>query len=121
MKRKKYNKIILISNVGEDFCGKIFVEKARKIIGNDVIAFFLSYQICHLDWIKNYKNALFSNDPKFYEEYIQCFGKTYDIKANIQSLIGKMENHYGVIFNFDDKYLDFPHFKEHGKYNDLQF
>ena len=121
VKRKKYNKIILISNVGKDFSGKIFVEKARKIIGNDVIAFFLSYQICHLDWIKNYKNALFSNDPKFYEEYIQCFEKTYDIKTNIQSLIRKMNNHYGVIFNFDDKYLDFPHFKEHGKYNDLQF
>ena len=32
-----------------------------------------------------------------------------------------MENHYGVKFNFDDKYLDFPHFKNDGKYNDLQF
>jgi len=111
VKRKKYNKVILISNVGADFGGKIFIDKARKIIGSNIIALFLAYRICHLDWIKNYKNALFSNDPKFYEEYIQCFGKTYDIKTNIQSLIGKMENHYGVIFNFDDKYLDFPHFK----------
>jgi hypothetical protein len=121
VKRKKYNKIILISNVGKDFGGKIFIDKARKIIGNDVIALFLAYRICHLDWIKNYKNALFSNEPKFYEEYIQCFEDKYQMEYNIQRLIEKMENHYGVKFNFDEKYLDFPNFKEDGKYNDLQF
>jgi hypothetical protein len=38
--RKKYNKIILISNVGTDFRGKKFIEKARKIIGNNVIVLF---------------------------------------------------------------------------------
>ena len=121
VKRKKYNKIILISNVGADFGGKIFIDKARKIIGSDVIALFLAYRICHLDWIKNYKNALFSNEPKFYEEYLQCFEDKYQIEYNIQSLIEKMEKHYEVRFNFDDKYLYFPHFKEDGKYNDLQF
>ena len=64
VKRKKYNKIILISNVGIDFGGKIFIEKARKIIGNDVIALFFAYRICHLDWIKNYKNTLNLNFMK---------------------------------------------------------
>ena len=34
IKRKKYNKIILISNVGPNFGGKTFVEEARQIIGN---------------------------------------------------------------------------------------
>ena len=38
IKRKKYNKIILISNVGNDLGGKKFIEQARKIIGSDVIA-----------------------------------------------------------------------------------
>ena len=98
-----------------------FIEKARKIIGNDVIALFLAYNICHLDWIENYKNALFSNEPKFYEEYIQCFEDKYQIEYNIQRLIEKMEEHYDAKFNFDDKYLYFPHFKEDGKYNDLDF
>ena len=121
VKRKKYNKIILISNVGTDLGGKIFVEKARKIIGSDVIALFLAYRICHLDWIKNYKNALFSNESKYYEKYLQCFGFYYDIKKNIKKLIEEMEIHYDVKFNFDDKYLNFPLFKEDGKYNDLQF
>ena len=32
IKRKKYNKIILLSNIGQDLAGKKFVDKARKII-----------------------------------------------------------------------------------------
>ena len=92
VERKKYNKIILISNVGDDLGGKKFITNARKIIGNDVIALFLAYNTSHLDWIKNYKNALFSNDPKFYEEYLECFVDKYKLKENIETLIGKMEN-----------------------------
>ena len=38
---------------------KEFIIKARKIIGSDVITLFLAYNIGHLDWIKNYSNALF--------------------------------------------------------------
>ena len=38
VKRKKYNKIILISNVGKEKAGKAFIDKAREIIGNDVIS-----------------------------------------------------------------------------------
>ena len=51
------------------------MEQARKIIGNDVIVLFLAYNIAHLDWVKTYKNALFSNDPNFYEEYLKCFSE----------------------------------------------
>ena len=117
VKRKKYNKIILISNVGKDKAGKTFIDKAREIIGNDVIALFLAYKTSHLKWIKDYKNALFSNDPKFYEEYLSSFGN----ENKILELIKKMEKHYDVKFNFDDKYLYFPNFKENGKYGEMQF
>ena len=122
--RKKYNKIILISNVGKDKGGKKFIEKARQIIGSNVIALFLAYNISHLDWIKNFKNAIFSNDPKFYEEYLQCFeegGSKYYIKSNLNGLIKKMEKHYEVKFNFDESFLDYPHFKEEGVYSELRF
>ena len=81
---------------------------------------FLAYNISHLDWIKNYKNALFSNDPKFYEEYLDCFNNN-DIKSTLNSLISNMEKHYNVKFNFDDKFLDYPLFKESGNYSDLSF
>ena len=121
VERKKYNKIILISNVGTDLGGKKFVDKAREIIGNDVIALFLAYNIAHLKWIKDYKNALFSNDPKFYEEYLKCFENENSIKGNLESLKDKMEKHYEVKFNFDDKFLDYPQFKDGGNYSDLSF
>ena len=118
--RKKYNKIILISNVGKDKGGKKFIEKARQIIGNDVIALFLAYQISHLDWIKDFKNAIFSNEPKFYEEYLQCFGCGSE-KYELKHLKKKMEKHYGVKFNFDDSFLDYPLFKKEGEYSELRF
>ena len=121
IKRKKYNKIILISNVGTDLGGKHFINEARKIIGNDVIALFLAYNKSHLDWIKNYPNAIFSNEPKFYEEYLECFNDDYNINKKIRELISKLENHYDVKFNFNDKFLDFPYYKEGGKYSDLTF
>ena len=121
--RKKYNKIILISNVGTDLGGKKFIDKARQIIGNEVIVLFLAYSISHLNWIKDYKNALFSNEPKFYEEYLECFScvNQYNIEERINELIRKMEGHYKVKFNFDNKYLEYPHFKNDGHYKDLRF
>ena len=121
VERKKYNKIILISNIGNDLGGKKLVTEARKIIGNDVIALFLAYNVDHLKWVKNYKNALFFNDPEFYEEYLQCFEKSNYIKENIKSLIKKMENHYKITFKFDDNFLNFPKFRVIGKYSDLSF
>ena len=128
IKRKKYNKIILLSNIGSDYGGKKFVEQARKIIGNDVIVLFLAYNIAHLDWVKTYKNALFSNDPNFYEEYLKCFSENEQygfsddiIIDNILTLKEKMESHYKVKFNFTDDFLNYPKFKASGKYSDLFF
>lgn len=125
VKKKKYNKIILISNVGTDYGGIKFVEEARKIIGNNVIVLFLAYNIKHLDLIKQYKNALFSNEPSFYEEYLKCFSDSLisdNLKMNkITMLKNKMENHYGVKFNFDNQFLYFPHYKCEGLYTDLIF
>ena len=128
IKRKKYNKIILLSNIGSDLGGKKFVEQARKIIGNDVIVLFLAYNIEHLNWVKTYKNALFSNDPNFYEEYLKCFSENEQygfsddiIIDNILTLKEKMESHYKVKFNFTDDFLNYPKFKASGKYSDLFF
>ena len=121
VERKKYNKIILISNVGTNLGGKDFIKKARKIIGNDVIALFLAYNTAHLKWIKDFKNSLFSNEPQFYEEYLDCFSDNKKIEENIKNLIAQMENHYKIKFNFDNDFLKFPNYKESGKYSDLRF
>ena len=122
VKRKKYNKIILISNIGSDLGGKKFVDSARKIIGNDVIVLFSAYNIEHLKWIKDYKNALFSNDPNFYEEYLDCFSEgKFSAKYEITKLKEKIEEHYKVKFNFDDKFLNYPLFRKEGKFSNLSF
>ena len=123
VERKKYNKIILISNVGTDMGGKKFISDARKIIGNDVIALFLAYNKSHLNWIKNYKNSLFSNEGNFYEEYLNCFfniDRSEVINA-INKLREKIENQYDIKFDFDSNFLYFPNFKEDGKFSDLRF
>ena len=128
IKRKKYNKIILLSNIGSDFGGKKFIDEARKILKNDVIVLFLAYNIDHLDWVKDYKNALFSNEPDFYEQYLECFSPTDknnftddDIVDNILTLKDKMESHYGVKFNFKNNFLEYPLYKGSGHYSDLTF
>ena len=124
VERKKYNKIILISNVGKNNEGKTFIERAREIINSDVIALFIAVRLTHLDWIQNFKNALFSNDPEFSKEYLDCFNYDcyeYERINRIQNLIKKMESSYNVEFNFDDKFLDFPNYKKIGKYSDLSF
>ena len=124
VKRKKYNKIILISNVGSDLGGKEFIDQARKIIGNDVITLFLAYNIEHLNWIKNYKNSLFSNEPNFYEKYLACFSDMYDDaykKDKLIELKEDMEKHYKVNFNFNGHFLYYPNFKDEGRFSDLTF
>ena len=130
VKRKKYNKIILISNAGTDISGRQFVIDARKIIGNDVIALFLCYNIQHLKWIKKFKNALFSNEPEFYENYLQSFVTNSDIseeekekqiKIQLIRLIKQIQNKYKTNFNFDNDFLKFPNFKKEGHFSDLTF
>jgi hypothetical protein len=121
IRRKKYNKIILISNAGNG--GKEFISEARKIIGNDVIALFVAYMVEHLKWIKDFPNAIFCNESTFYEKYLECFNDTNtdNVKENIDTFIRSIENHYQVKFKINNKYLYFPLYKESGKYSDLTF
>ena len=123
VERKKYNKIILISNVGPDMGGKKFITEARKIIGNDVISLFLAYNKNHLNWIKNFKNSLFSTGANFYEEYLDSFfnNNSEDTIKAINKLREKIENQYNVKFSFDSNFLYFPNFKDSGKFSDLRF
>jgi len=120
VKRKKYNKIVLISNIGEDYGGKFFVENARKIIGNNVITLFLAAKRSHLNWIKDFTNAIFSNEPEFDEEFLLCFNGN-NIEYNIKCLVNKLEKYYKVKFNFDEIFLYYPHFMEEGSYQNLIF
>ena len=118
--RKKYNKIILLSNVGEDLAGRAFVDQARQIIGNNVIVLFVAYNINHLNWITNYPNALFCNEYEYFKEYLDIFSQP-DLQYKIPGLIQKFGNHYKVKFNFDNNYLNFPLYRDSGSYSELTF
>jgi len=125
IKRKKYNKIILMSNIGTDLGGKKFVEEARTIIGNDIVVLFNAYSINHLKWVKDFPNALFSNQPKFYEQYLSCFynNNEEECKKEIINLKENIEKYYNVKFNFNKKFLDYPHARDKNmkQYKDLRF
>ena len=118
--RKKYNRIILISNVGQDLGGRAFVDEARQIIGSNSIVLFSSYDKEHLEWITKYKNALFSNDPKLTEEFLESFSDTSKINGLIEKFNNAYSQYYGR-FDFDNNFLKFPHYKAKGKYSDLSF
>jgi hypothetical protein len=127
--KKKYNKIILISNCGDkiidEYEGKIFADKARKILGfNAFILFFGSWE-GHLNWIKNYPNCLFTNTPKFYKKYILNYNEKglNELKSEIEEFIHRIYKNYSD-FKFQDfkDHLSFPlyeKFKNGGKYTDL--
>ena len=112
--RKKYNKIILITNVGDD--GKSFVEKAREILGFDAMVLFFASQK-HLDWIQNYKNALYTNDKDLCIEYITNY-----TRKGLIALKDKMEKFYNIKFmQFTNDFLKFPKFVNQKKYSELKF
>ena len=125
IKRKKYNKIILISNIGNDLGGKTFINNAREIIGNDIIVLFLAYRTEHLNWVTKYKNALFSNSSNFYEKYLDCFydKNEYECQQSLLNLKTNLEKFYNVKFNFDNKFLYYPYYYNNNikKFSDLTF
>ena len=120
--RKKYNKIILISNCGDNFYGRNFVDKARKILGFNVMVLFFGNWIGHLDWIKDYPNSLFTNNDLFYRDYIRNFNEQglLKLKNDIEKYIHLAYAQYSN-FKFKDfvNHLDYPLYKKGGQYSDL--
>ena len=116
IKRKKYNKIILLSNCGKDLSGKKFVEIARKILGFDVMVLFFSANKEHFNWIQKFPNALYTKDPRFYEKYINNYNKD-----GLLQLKQEIEKEYKIKLKFTDNFLEFPKFVGKKKYDELIF
>ena len=116
IKRKKYNKIILLSNCGVDLSGKKFVEVARKILGFDVPVLFFSGNRDHFKWIQEFPNAFYTNDPTFYEKYINNYNK-----EGLLKLKKEIEDNYNIKLKINDDFLSFPKFVQNKQYSDLIF
>ena len=102
IKRKKYNKIIIITSC-QGNVGKRFVDVARKILGFEVVVLFYSANTNNLSWIKNYTNALYTNNEYFYRKYIT----NYNIKG-LFDLKEEMEKNYKCSFKLNKKCLEYP-------------
>ena len=78
-----------------------------------------------MTWVKKYKNALFSNDNKYFEEYLNCFHEKNldETKNDIINFKIKLENHYNVKFNFDDYFLSYTNAENKNikEFKDIRF
>ena len=116
--KRKYNKVILITNVGPNFEGKRFVEIVRKIYGFEVLVLFFSHNKKHLEWIKNYKNCLFTDNIDYYREFITNFNEK-DLKALREKLVKELSIKFKFNFTFD--FISFPNYKAKGPFSSLNF
>ena len=116
IKRKKYNKIILISNIGLDKSGKKFIEVARKILGFNVVVLFFSQNASHFSWLQNFPNALYTNNAYFYKEFILNYNE-----KGLKELKSKVEDKYKIKLKFDNDFLKFPKFVNDEKYDNIYF
>jgi hypothetical protein len=125
IKRKKYNKIILISNGGNNGCE--FIENARKIIGNNTIAMITCFVAKnHLNTVKNMENVLLNSSYcNCMKEFLKnvCNEKLNDMKK-LQNTIEKKYQELDNSFQFkkiNDNAFKFPKFKSEGKFQELDF
>ena len=67
--RKKYNKIIIITNGGNN--GEEFINESRKILGANSIALVSCYiPKRHLNWIIKLPNTFIGNEIDFIKEFL---------------------------------------------------
>ena len=116
IKRKKFNKMILISSIGLDLSGKKFVETARKILGFDIVVLFFSRNEDHLTWIQNFHNTLYTNDANYYQDYILHYNE-----LGLFNLKSEIEQNYNINLKFTNDFLKFPKFINEAEYNNLIF
>ena len=115
IKRKKYNKVIIISNVGIVDKAKQFINDIRQILKFNVIILFFTASISHLQWIKDIPNVLFTMEDSFFKEYISNFNET-----GLNNLKVKIENEYGEKLSKFQPDLSYPLFEKaesEGNYN----
>jgi len=114
--RRKYNKVILITNVGPNFEGRRFVDIVREILGSKVIVLFFSHNKKHLEWIQNYDNSFFTDNIDYYREFITNFNEN-----GLKALQKKLEKENSINFINYFNSIDFPNRKEKGTFSSLNF
>ena len=105
--KKRFNKIILITNVGKNLEGKVFVDKVRKILQFNVMVLFFTSDLNHLNWIKDYPNSLFCLDDNTLQKYV------YDFNENgFENIRNNVKEFFGVELQKPQNAFDYPLFEQ---------
>jgi len=108
IKRKKYNKVILLSNIGPDIERvKKFINDIRAILKFNVVVLFFTANLSHLNWIKEFPNALFTTSNSHFKEYIMNFS----VKG-LNNLKSKIEKDYKTKLKNFKADLSYPLFNQ---------
>ena len=107
IKRKKYDGIILLSNVGIVDEAKKFIEDVRSILKFNVIVLFYTSKLSHLNWIKDFPNVLFTTSEDFFRKYILNFNTN-----GLNTLKSKIEEYYNEKLDKFEVDLSYPLFNE---------
>ena len=115
--KRRFNKMILITSIGLDFSGLKFIEIARKILGSEIIVLIYSSNKKHLEWIKDYRNVLYTNNDPIYKKYL----KNYNEKG-LKELKKEVEDFYKIkLLDFTKDFLTYPLYIEEQKYSNINF
>ena len=124
IKRKKYNKIILISNGNNN--GFEFIYNARKIIGNNTISLITCFQAeNYLNSIKMTENILLNSN---YFETIKDF-LNYSVNKNLNALKNLQKNIENKMRQLDPSFFfreinnnafEYPYFKNGGYFSSIK-
>ena len=118
--RKKYNKIIIITNEGNN--GEEFINESRKILGANSIALVNCYlPRNHLRWISKLPNTFIGHEIDFIKDFL-----LYSILENKDKMLelkNRNEQSYNIkLEKFNENELfEFPHFMRDGYYSNLEF
>ena len=125
IKRKKYNKIILVSNGGNNRIG--FIKDAREIIGKNTISLITCY------FAENYMNAIKNTENIFLNSHeFDCLKEFLNLATrenfeNLKNLQKEIENELKELdesFSFkqiNHDAFNFPNFKEGGSFREMSF
>jgi len=106
--RKRFNKIILITNVGYNLEGKKFVDKVRKILEFDIMVLFFVNDFRHLEWIKDYPNCLFCMDDYTVKEYVFNFNEN-----GLKKIRDNIKDFYGIEIQEPKNPFSYPLFEKY--------
>lgn len=116
VKRKKFNKIILISNIGKDLSGKRFVEISRKILGFPIIILFFSNNSSHLSWLKDFPNVLFTNGKNMIQQYIMYYSE-----KGLLSLKNEIDKNSNIKLKFTNDFFSYKNIIKNNNYKNIIF